>query len=159
MKVLNKLVLMVLIIGLSAFAILNLKKKASKINIGIIQIVEHEALDKSRNGFIDEMKSLGYNDADFDIQIAGGDTSNLNSISQKFVNDKKDLILAISTPAAQSAANATKDIPILATAVTDFENSGLVDSNKNPGVNVSGTSDLVSVDKQIGLLIFINNLK
>lgn len=152
MKVLNKLILIILVVTLSVFAILNLNRKSNKLNIGIIQIVEHEALDKARNGFIDEMKFLGYNDADFDIQIAGGDTSNLNSIAQKFVNDKKDLILAISTPAAQSAANATKDIPILATAVTDFKNSGLVNSNENPGVNVSGTSDLVRVDKQVGLL-------
>ena len=98
------------------------------------------------------MKNLGYKDADFDIQIAGGDISNLSSISSKFVNDKKDLILAISTPAAQAVANATKDIPILSTAVTDFESAGLVDSLNVPGRNVSGTSDLVPVEKQINLL-------
>ena len=128
------------------------KKKNEKLNIGIVQIVEHESLDKARNGFIDEMKNLGYKDADFDIQIAGGDISNLSSISSKFVNDKKDLILAISTPAAQAVANATKDIPILSTAVTDFESAGLVDSLNVPGRNVSGTSDLVPVEKQINLL-------
>ena len=128
------------------------KKKTEKLNIGIIQISEHESLDKARNGFIDEMKNLGYKDADFDVQIAGGDISNLSSIAQKFVNDKKDLILAVSTPAAQAIANVTKDIPILATAVTDFKNAGLVDSNEKPGRNITGTSDLVPIDKQVKLL-------
>ena len=141
-----------IVIGLLAALVIGLKKKKSqKLNIGIIQISEHESLDKARNGFIDGLKELGY-DANFDIQIAGGDLSNLSSISSKFVNDKKDLILAISTPAAQNIASATKDIPILATAVTDFKSSGLVSSLNSPEQNISGTSDLVPVEKQIGLL-------
>lgn len=151
MKILYKTLIIILAAGLLILAVLKIQKKNSGIKIGIIQIIEHESLDKARNGFIDEMKKLGY-DADFDVQIAGGDISNLNSISQKFVNDKKDLILAISTPAAQAVANVTKDIPILGTAITDFELSGLVDSNEHPGRNVSGTSDLVPVEKQINLL-------
>ena len=152
MKIITKIILIILLIGISIFAILKTRKKEKKLNIGIIQIAEHESLDKARNGFIDEMKNLGY-DADFDIQIAGGDISNLNSIAQKFANDiNKDLIFAISTPATQSIANETEDVPILGTAVTDFEQSGLVKSSKHPGKNVSGTSDLVPVEKQINLL-------
>ena len=152
MKIITKIILIILLIGISIFAILKTRKKEKKLNIGIIQIAEHESLDKARNGFIDEMKNLGY-DADFDIQIAGGDISNLNSIAQKFANDiNKDLIFAISTPATQSIANETEDVPILGTAVTDFEQSGLVKSSKHPGKNVSGTSDLVPVEKQIDLL-------
>lgn len=152
MKIITKIILIILLIGISIFAILKTRKKEKKLNIGIIQIAEHESLDKARNGFIDEMKNLGY-DADFDIQIAGGDISNLNSIAQKFANDiNKDLIFAISTPATQAIANQTEDVPILGTAVTDFEQSGLVKSSKHPGKNVSGTSDLVPVEKQIGLL-------
>ena len=152
MKIITKIIIIILLIILSLLVILKIRKKEKKLNIGIIQIAEHESLDKARNGFIDEMKNLGY-DADFDIQIAGGDISNLNSIAQKFANDvNKDLIFAISTPATQSIANETEDVPILGTAVTDFEQSGLVKSLKHPGKNVSGTSDLVPVEKQIGLL-------
>jgi len=151
MKVLYKSLIAVALIGLSIFGVLQLQKKSHGLKIGIIQIVEHEALDKAREGFIDEMKNLGY-DADFDVQIAGGDISNLNSIAQKFVNDGKDLVLAISTPAAQSMSNASKDIPILGTAITDYKIAGLVDSNENPGRNVSGTSDLGPIEKQIKLL-------
>ena len=151
MKTLYKSLIAVLLIGLSIFGILTLQKKSHGLKIGIIQIVEHEALDKARQGFIDEMKNLGY-DADFDVQIAGGDISNLNSIAQKFANDRKDLVLAISTPAAQSMSNATEDFPILGTAITDYRIAGLVDSNEHPGRNVSGTSDLGPVEKQIKLL-------
>lgn len=127
-------------------------KKEESIKIGIMQIVEHESLDSARQGFIDELKNLGYENIEFDLQIAGGDLSNCESIAQKFVNDKKDLILAISTPCALSAANATQDIPILATAITDFESSGLVNTSKKPGTNVSGTSDLAPIDKIIALI-------
>ena len=76
MKTIYKSLIAVALIGLSMLGILMLQKKSHKLKIGIIQIVEHEALDNARNGFIDEMKNLGY-DADFDVQIAGGDISNL----------------------------------------------------------------------------------
>ena len=74
------------------------------------------------------------------------------SIAQKFLNDKVDLVLAIATPAAQAAANVIKEIPILITAVTDPETSMLVATNKNPGGNVTGTSDLTPVRQQLELL-------
>ena len=87
-----------------------------------------------------------------DFKNAQGDPSNCESIATKFVNDKVDLILAIATNAAQAAANATKDIPIVLTAVTDPKYSGLVDTNEKPGGNVTGTSDLTPVEAQIELL-------
>lgn len=60
--------------------------------------------------------------------------------------------MAISTPCAQAAANATKDIPILATAITNFEGTGMIESIENPGTNVTGTSDLAPIDKIIELI-------
>ncbi len=140
---------------LMLFFITGCGQQDSKIKIGVIQIVEHESLDSARNGFIDELKNLGYEDGknvEFDVQIAGGDLSNCASIAEKFVSDKKDLILAISTPCAQAAANATKDIPILATAITNFEGTGMIESIENPGTNVTGTSDLAPIDKIIELI-------
>ncbi|NMS92133.1 ABC transporter substrate-binding protein, partial [Clostridioides difficile] len=74
------------------------------------------------------------------------------SIASKFVSDKKDLIYAISTPSAQASYNATKDIPIIMTAVSDPVAAGLVKTLEKPGGNVSGTSDFVSVDKGLELL-------
>ncbi|MEK6264265.1 MAG: ABC transporter substrate-binding protein, partial [Clostridium sp.] len=74
------------------------------------------------------------------------------SIAQNFVSQKQDLIFAVATPTAQAAFNATKDIPILITAVTDPVNAGLAKSLENSGTNVTGTSDNVSIEKQFELL-------
>ena len=125
------------------------------LDIGIIQYTAHPALDAAREGFVEQLAELGYKDGEnctFDVQNAQADQSNLKTISQKFVNDDKDLILAIATPAAQSIAAETKDIPILVTAVTDPAESGLVESNEAPNTNVSGTSDLTPVKEQVALL-------
>lgn len=123
--------------------------------IGIIQLVEHSALDAAYQGFVDGLKELGYEEGKnltLDYQNAQGDQSNCQTIATKLVNDQNDLILAIATPAAQAVANTTKDIPILVTAVTDPADSKLVASNEVPGGNVSGTSDLTPVKEQINLI-------
>ncbi len=120
-------------------------------NIGVIQLAEHPALDQSYEGFIQALKDAGV-DAHIELKNAQGDPSNCETIVNKFVNDQVDLILAIATNAAQAAANATETIPVVLTAVTDPEFSGLVDSNEHPGHNVTGTSDLTPVEAQIDLL-------
>ena len=116
-------------------------------NIGIIQLTEHVALDAANKGFVDGLKEEGIN-ANIDQKNAQGDQSALDTIATKFVNDKKDLVLAIATPAAQAVAGKTKDIPIVVTAVTDAEEAGLVKSNEKPDTNVTGTSDLNPVKEQ-----------
>ena len=50
-------------------------------------------------------------------------------------------------------ANATKDIPIVATAVTDYEAAKLVASNSEPKGNVTGTSDMNPIKEQLELLL------
>ena len=131
--------------------------------IGIIQLVEHPSLDAANKGFIDGLASKGYKDGEnikIDYQNAQADQSNLNSIAQRFVSDKKDLMLAIATPAAQTLANATHDIPILGTAITDYETAKLVQSNSHPGGNVSGTSDMTPVEREVDLIIaLVPNVK
>ncbi|EKV55839.1 ABC transporter substrate-binding protein [Brachyspira hampsonii 30446] len=123
--------------------------------IGILQLVEHAALDQANKGFVDGLKEAGYEDGKniiIDYQNAQGEQANCITISQKFINDRVDLILAIATPAAQAVANLTKDIPILITAVTDPADSKLVADNNAPGGNVTGTSDLTPVKEQMDLL-------
>jgi len=130
--------------------------KKGKLKIGIIQYTEHVSLDTAREGFLDALEDNGYRDGTnitVDFQNAQGDPSNLSTISDQLVSNKADLILAIATPAAQSIAGRTTDIPILATAVTDFADARLADSNEVPGGNVSGTSDMNPVRKQIDLLL------
>ena len=124
--------------------------------IGVVQLVEHNALDAANRGFVDGLKARGYEEGKnltIDRQNAQADQSNLQNIAQRFVSDKVDLICAIATPAAQSVANVTKDIPIVGTAITDYVSAKLVQSNEKPGGNVTGTSDLNPIKKQIDLLM------
>jgi putative ABC transport system substrate-binding protein len=123
--------------------------------IGITQIVEHPALDSARQGFIDALKSKGFEEGkniELDYQNAQGDMATAQTIAQGFANQKKDLILAVATPTAQAAFNATKDIPILITAVTDPVKAGLVKALDKPDTNVSGTSDNLPIEKQFELV-------
>lgn len=123
--------------------------------IGVVQLVEHDALDAAYKGFKEGLEDAGYKDGDkikIEYKNAQNEQSNCQTIAQQFVTDKCDLVLAIATPAAQAMANESKDIPILVTAVTDPASSKLVKSNEKPGGNVSGTSDLTPVAKQMSLL-------
>lgn len=123
--------------------------------IGITQIVSHPALDSARQGFIDALKENGYEEGKnvtFDMQNAEGSQDTAKSIADKFVSNKVDMILAIATPTAQAAAQTTKDIPILITAVTDPVDAGLVASMDKPGGNVTGTTDMNPVKEQIQLV-------
>lgn len=125
------------------------------VKIGVIQLVEHVALDANYKGFVDGLKEAGYIDGEnikIDFQNAQGEQANCVTIAQKFINDKDDLIFAIATPAAQAVANLTKEIPILISSVTDPASAKLVESNEKPNTNVTGTSDLTPCAAQIQLL-------
>lgn len=150
----------VVVVGLTAAMTMSLltscgtKKSGSgeKYKIGVIQLTEHVALDQANKGFCDRLEELGI-EAEIDQKNAQGEQSTCATIASKFVNDDKDMVLAIATPAAQAIAGATTDIPIVVTAVTDPADSGLVDSNEKPGTNVTGTSDLTPVKQQMELLV------
>ncbi|MDD4172505.1 MAG: ABC transporter substrate-binding protein [Syntrophomonas sp.] len=121
-----------------------------KLQIGIVQIVEHPSLNTIRESFVQELDKQGFKDGEkvvIDYQNAQGDQTNLKTICQKFVNNKYDLIIAIATPSAQAAVGETKDIPIVFSACTDPVGSGLVSNLEKPGQNVTGTSDAVSAQK------------
>lgn len=118
--------------------------------IGISQLADHPALDGARQGFEDGLKELGVN-AKIVYQNAQGEIPNTVTISQKFVKDEVDLIYAIATSAAQSAKQATSEIPIIFSAVTDPVSAELVDSMEFPGGNITGTSDESPMDKQLQL--------
>ena len=126
-----------------------------KKQIGIIQLMDHPALNAAHEGFVDALEEKGYKDGEniaIVYQNGQGDTNNLSTIADKFVGDKVDLVLAIATPAAQAIAGKTKDIPIIATAVTDFAEAGLVESNDKPNTNVSGTNDMNPIEAQFDLM-------
>ena len=119
--------------------------------IGVIQLVQHAALDNANKGFVDALDDAGLS-YEIDQQNAAGEQSTCQTIAETLVNNNSDLIFAIATPAAQAVAGVTDTIPILVSAVTDPAASGLVESNETPNCNVSGTSDLTPVKEQIDLM-------
>lgn len=122
--------------------------EGAKLKVGIMQFMEHPSLNEIRDAFIAELAVLGYDDSKIElvVQNGQGDFSNLNSIAQKFVGEKMDLIVAIATPAAQAAAAITTSTPILFSAVTDPVAAGLVADLNAPGGNITGTSDAIPVE-------------
>lgn len=122
--------------------------KEETLTIGISQLADHPALDEARKGFEDGLKELGVN-AKIDYKNAQGEIPNTLSIAQKFVRDEVDLIYTIATPAAQSAKQATSEIPILFSAVTDPVQSEVVADWQNVGGNITGTSDQAPVEEQL----------
>jgi putative ABC transport system substrate-binding protein len=127
---------------------------AAPVKIGFTQIVEHPALDANRQGVIDRLTELGYKegtDVVYDIQNAQGNMATAGMIAKRFVGESTDLIVAIATPTALAAAKATKEIPIVISAVTDPVGAKLVQSLERPGANVTGTSDLSPVAEQFKL--------
>ena len=120
--------------------------------IGVLQLLQHAALDASNEGFIAALNDSGikYN---IDPQNASGDQTTCVTVAEKFVNDKKDLIYTIATSAAQAVAGATSDIPVVGCAITDYVDAGLADSNDAPGANITGASDMNPIDAQLDLLL------
>ena len=120
------------------------------LKVGLVQLVEHTSLDQIRESIIKELEDEGYTDGDnieIDYQNAQNEQSNLKTICQGFVADKVDVIIAITTPAAQVAMGETEDIPIIFSAVTDPVAAGIVEDMDKPGGNITGTSDAVDVSQ------------
>ena len=131
------------------------EKDNAKLKIGIIQIVEHPALDAARKGFLDELAQKGYKEGEnleVNYQNAQNDQGNLQTIARQLAQEKCDLILAIATPSAVAMANETSEIPILITAGTDPVSAKLVKNNDKPGTNVTGTTDMNPVKDQLKLI-------
>ncbi|MEH7075325.1 ABC transporter substrate-binding protein [Neobacillus drentensis] len=108
--------------------------------VGITQFAPHPSLDAATEGFKKALKDKGIK-VSFDEQNAQADMNNTQTIANNFVGDKVDLIFANATPSATAALNATKDIPIIFTSVTDPVGAGLVESFDKPGKNITGTTD------------------
>ncbi|MEI0489274.1 ABC transporter substrate-binding protein [Brachyspira pulli] len=130
-------------------------KNENIINIGISQMIEHDALDLIYKGIVDELNKY-YKSSNkkivIDYQNAQGEQANCNTIAQKFVNDKNDIIIAIGTPSAQSVVNLTKDIPVIVSGIGDPIGARLVTNLNKPNVNVTGTINLPPIEKQIDLM-------
>ena len=126
------------------------EKSKDTFKIGITQIVAHPALDSARDGFKDAFKESGLK-VTFDEKNANGEIATANMIANNFVTEKVDLIYAIATSTAQSAAQATNKLPVVFSAITDPEAAGLIKEN------VTGISDRVNVKQQLELLLKLDS--
>lgn len=127
-------------------------EEAEKFTVGISLLVQHPALDASREGFIDELNTLGVNVEILD-QNAQGDISNAQMIAEKFVKDDVDLIFSIATLTAQAGktAIAGTDIPMVFTAVTDPVFSQLVTAMDETDDNITGVVDAAPIKENLEL--------
>ena len=124
-----------------------------KYYVGIIQQSGHEALNLVSSGFMDELSELMGEDVVIDYKVADGSAEDCDVIIDHFLQDQDDLILAGGTMALRRAYAATKDVPIVGAAVTDFIIAGGVSSVNEPGENVTGISDLPPMQSQRDYLL------
>lgn len=131
------------------------QKRQEVYTVGICQLTQHAALDAATQGFQDALvAALGEDKVVFDVQNASGDSAVCATIVNSFVSKKVDLILANATAALQAAYNATTEIPILGTSVTEYGVAlNLTDFTGVVGGNVSGTSDLAPLREQGDMLL------
>ena len=125
------------------------------LKIGISQFVQAPPLDAATEGFKQAFIDAGYVEGEtieFDVKNANAEVATAGTIAQTFAGDNLDLVLAVATPSAQAAAQNIADIPVLFTAVTDAVAADLVESNEEPGSNLTGTSDMSPVADQIALI-------
>ena len=121
--------------------------------VGIVQQVQHEALDAATQGFQDALTELLGDSVTIDPQNASGDSANCTTIANNFVSQGVDLIMANGTSALQAASTATRTIPILGTSITEYGVAlGIDGFDGTTGFNVSGTSDLAPLDQQAEML-------
>ncbi len=129
---------------------------AADITVGVTSIVEHPALDAARDGIKETLEAAGYKDGEngfhFLFETAQGKPDIAAQIARKYVGDNVNVIVPISTPSAQGAVAATKDIPIVFTAVTDPVAAQIVPSLMHPGGNVTGISDMSPIADHIALI-------
>ncbi len=147
LAVLGALALSVTLVGPAA---------AQQKSVAVTAIVEHPALDSVRDGVKDALAKAGFEEGKnlkWQYQSAQGNTGTAAQIARKFVGDKPDAIVAIATPSAQAVVAATKQIPVVYSAVTDPVAAQLVPSMAASGSNVTGVSDVLELDKQIDLIV------
>jgi putative ABC transport system substrate-binding protein len=143
------------LVGASLLAAASLVQAQDAKTVAITQIVEHPALDAVYQGIKDQLAEQGYKEGE-NLTIlhesAQGNAAIASQIARKFVGENPDVIVAIATPSAQTVAAATKNIPVVFSAVTDPVGAKLVRSLEAPGGNITGVSDMLPIEKHIDLL-------
>ena len=149
-KLISLLAVLSLVLGLCACA----AAEDKTYNVGILQLIQHPALDMATQGFKDALTEKLGDKVVFDEGNASGDSSNCAQIAGRLVSKQVDLIMANATPAMLACATATADIPVLGTSITNYESAMEIELTAEgaTGLNVSGTSDLAPLDGQAAMV-------
>lgn len=143
------------ILALAAATALAMPAKAADVTVAVTAIVEHPALDAVRDGVKEALVEAGYKDGEnlkFMYESAQGNPGTAAQIARQFVGEEPSVIVPISTPSAQAVVSATRDIPVVFTAVSDPVGAQLVKDMAKPGRNVTGLSDMSPVAEHIKLI-------
>ncbi|EHY0957381.1 ABC transporter substrate-binding protein [Vibrio vulnificus] len=149
----GKLIATAILAGAALISSHSVMAKTAK--VAVSQIVEHPALDATRQGLLDGLKAKGYvegKNLEFDYKTAQGNPAIAVQIARQFVGESPDVLVGIATPTAQALVSATRSIPVVFTAVTDPVDAKLVKSMEQPGKNVTGLSDLSPVSQHVDLI-------
>lgn len=120
--------------------------------VGLIQLVQHDALDAATEGFKAVLTEKLGDKVEFDYQNASGDSATCATIANQFISSNVDLIFANATPALQAAYSATSKIPIVGTSITDYATALEIDDwTGATGYNVTGSCDLAPLDAQAAM--------
>lgn len=129
-------------------------KPLEKQIVAVSQVVEHEALNETYKGIIDELEAQGYvkgKTIEILFETAQGSPIMASQIAQKYVGRQPTVMVGIGTTAAQSliSADKGKNIPIVFSSVTDPVGAQLVASLTNPGSGVTGVSNWIPLEPQL----------
>ena len=134
--------------------------------IGFSQLVDHPALNATRQGFIDGLKASGFEvgkNLVFDYQNAQGDAANARNIAEKFLADKVDLLAPCTTPVVLATIRVARDssTPVAFGCVTNPVQVGVIAAADKPtGTNVTGFYTIPPVGRNIDMFRAIKpNLK
>ncbi|WP_431320689.1 ABC transporter substrate-binding protein [Rhizobium sp. YTU87027] len=144
-----------ILLAVAATLALTLPAKAEDVTVAVTAIVEHPALDAARKGVLDVLTAAGYKEGEnlkFMFESAQGNPATAAQIARQFAGEGPNVIVPISTPSAQAVVSATRDIPVVFTAVSDPLGAQLVKNMDKPGGNVTGLSDMSPVAEHVALI-------
>lgn len=153
MRNLKKLISLILIVSLTLTLTACAEKKSDVLDVGVVQMADNGAFTDMREGFIAQMRKLGYTEdkMTFDYKNAQGDMTVLNTICQDMAGDKKDLIVTIATPPTQAMVNLDSDTPVFFISVSNPVGAGVITDMKAPDKNATGTSNAIPVAEMFKL--------
>jgi len=106
--------------------------------IGLLLVSGPEPLGPFREALADVGYVEGKN-IQIEIRSAQGQDTRLPELAAELVRSRVDVIIAVQTPAAHAAKNATRDIPIIVMAGDPIA-TGLITNLARPGGNITGLS-------------------